>query len=126
MASTYNEIHRLHEMLLEAGIEHDWIDRNLQFDPDGSVLELYREQGWEPHEWGWQIVVHKPDGDRFVSAIEGYGTCGEEVDRIEIMGLLSPEESEYDSVVGYLTAENVFARIKHYFEKNCSDTKSGI
>ena len=30
---------------------------------------------------------------------------------LEIMGLLTEEESEYDSVVGWLTADNVFARI---------------
>jgi hypothetical protein len=30
---------------------------------------------------------------------------------LEIMGLLTEEEAEYDSVVGYLTAENVLARI---------------
>ena len=30
---------------------------------------------------------------------------------LEIMGLLTDEEAEYDSVVGYLTAENVLARI---------------
>jgi hypothetical protein len=35
---------------------------------------------------------------------------------IEIMGLLTPEEQEYDSVVGYLTAEEVFRRIKEAVE----------
>ena len=30
---------------------------------------------------------------------------------LEIMGLLTEEEAECDSVVGYLTAENVLARI---------------
>ena len=30
---------------------------------------------------------------------------------LEIMGLLDEEESEYDDVIGWLTAENVFARI---------------
>ena len=30
---------------------------------------------------------------------------------LEIMGLLTEEEAEYDEVAGYLTADNVFARI---------------
>lgn len=34
---------------------------------------------------------------------------------LEIMGLLDEEESERDSVVGWLTAENVFARIYTHF-----------
>ena len=35
---------------------------------------------------------------------------------LEIMGLLTEEEAEYDSVVGYLTAEDVFNRIKNHYE----------
>ena len=34
---------------------------------------------------------------------------------LEIMGLLDEEESEYDDVLGWLTAENVFARIYTHF-----------
>lgn len=34
---------------------------------------------------------------------------------LEIMGLLDEEEQEYDDVVGWLTAENVFARIYTHF-----------
>ena len=30
---------------------------------------------------------------------------------LEIMGLLTDEEAEYDDVVGYLTADDVFSRI---------------
>ena len=47
-----------------------------------------------------------------VSAIEGFGSYGYADDLIEIMGLLTPEESENDSVKGWLTAEEVFKRIK--------------
>lgn len=36
---------------------------------------------------------------------------------LEIMGLLTDEEAEYDSVVGWLTAKNVFTRIfRHYYK----------
>lgn len=55
------------------------------------------------------------------SVIYGYGSYGFNNGTLEIMGLLTPEEEEYDQVVGYLTAEEVFERIsKHYedFVKN--------
>lgn len=101
----YNEIHKLHEMLLDAGIEHEWRNRN----PEG-----YTE--WLTDEWnidlGWQIVVYRPNGSRLISVIEGYGTYGMEDDLLEIMGLLTPEELEWNSVCGSLTAEDVFGRIE--------------
>ena len=114
------EIHRLHEMLTEAGIEHKWIDRT---PPGWDRLEI---AGKMPRvNWGYQICVYYPDGKRMISAIEGYGSYGygsgdhglfgtneKDGDLIEIMGLLTPEEQQYDSVVGYLTAEEVFRRIK--------------
>ena len=108
----YKEIHKLHEMLLEAGIEHEWRDRRVQFDPVGKVSAWQKSRNVPEYEWGWQIVVYYPDGERMISAIEGWGTYGEERDLIEIMGLLTPEESKYDSVAGYLTAEDVFSRIE--------------
>ena len=37
---------------------------------------------------------------------------------LEIMGLLTEEESEVDSVVGWLTAEDVFERIWRHWTKN--------
>ena len=111
------EIHRLHEMLTEAGIEHEWRDRTPDFNH-----ERYEKLGIN---WGWQVIVYYPDGERMISAIEGYGTYGyggwdhgslgsteKDGELIEIMGLLTPEEQEWDSVVGYLTAEEVFRRIK--------------
>lgn len=67
---------------------------------------------------GYQICYcagHRLDDKIFCSAIEFKGSYGAEEDLIEIMGLLTPEEEECDSVLGYLTAENVFDRIyKHW------------
>lgn len=115
MARKYQEIHRLHEMLTEAGIEHDWVDRNVIFDPDGIASETFHRRGLEPIDWGRQIVVYRPDGETLVSAIEGYGTYGERADRIEIMGLTSEEEG---AMCGWLTAEQVFARIRNWRAKH--------
>ena len=107
------EIERLHKMLLDAGIEHEWVDRTPSLKrPRKDVVKMRDE-----YNWGWQIIIYRPDGERLVSAIEGfgshgYGLEGEQGDLIEIMRLLTPEEEEYDSVRGWLTAEEVFERIK--------------
>ena len=100
------EIHRLHEMLQTAGIEHEYWDRRNQFDPRGELKAL----GYD-HDYGWQILVFYEDGDRMISVIEGWGTYGVEDDLLEIMGLLEPGECD-DSVKGWLTAEDVFRRIQ--------------
>lgn len=51
------------------------------------------------------------------SVIQGHGTYGMEKNLLEIMGLLTPEELENDTVRGHLTAEEVFERIsKHWVE----------
>lgn len=112
------EIERLHEMLTAAGIDHEWRDRT----PDG-----WSEMCWRfpdifesDRVWGWQIRVYEENGGCLISAIEGWGTYGYASkddfggpsDLIEIMGLLTPEEEENNSVVGWLTAEEVFRRIK--------------
>lgn len=57
--------------------------------------------------------------NRVCSVIEGDFSYGGVCDKLEIMGLLTEEESINDEVLGYLTAENVFERIKiHYNSKN--------
>lgn len=61
--------------------------------------------------------IKYPNKKNFVcSAICGPYTYGGEHGQIEIMGLLTPEEEECDSVAGYLTADDVFQRIKKDYE----------
>lgn len=117
------EICRLHEMLTEAGIEHEFLDRT---PPGYEEIERRNPEFERLHiKWGYQVVVYYPDGRQMISAIEGYGSFGfggwdhgtlgtdeKDGDLIEIMGLLTPEEGGPDDVVGYLTAEEVFQRIK--------------
>lgn len=89
----YTEIVRLDNMLTEANIPH------------------------EKHRFldGWQ-VVYFVGGKRIADAVQHFGSYGNEKNLIEIMGLVDPEET-MDSVLGHLTAENVFDRIsKHYKE----------
>ena len=61
-------------------------------------------------------VWYKRDGNVICSAIWGVGSYGYKDGLIEIMGLLTEEERERDDVVGYLTPEEVFRRIKRDWE----------
>lgn len=61
--------------------------------------------------------VRYPSNDFICSAIWSKGSYGYENGLIEIMGLLTPEEEEYDEVVGNLTVDEVFNRIKNDWEK---------
>lgn len=107
MARKYNEIHRLHEMLTEAGIEHEWVDRT---PPGWNELVQTSPDLFEPHEFGWQIIVYESEDKRLVSAVEGWYTYGGHFGRIEIVGLTENGES----VEGWLTAEEVFARVQKW------------
>ncbi len=105
------EIERLHKMLTDAGIEHEWNDRSKWYG---------RSKFNSDYNWGWQVRINRPNGELLVSAVEGFGTYGYaseddlfgSSDLIEIMGLLTPEEEKDGSVLGWLTAEEVFSRIK--------------
>jgi hypothetical protein len=55
---------------------------------------------------------------RECSVIEHYGSYGHSVDLLEIMGLLTEEESQDDDVLGYLSADEVFQRIKKHYEEH--------
>lgn len=52
------------------------------------------------------------------SVIEHDCSYGNEKDLLEIHGLLTEKEGEEDSVLGYLTAENVFQRIENHWKEN--------
>lgn len=65
---------------------------------------------------GFQICY--PDiKNRVCSVIEHGGSYGHNRDLLEIMGLLSDEETD-DDVLGYLTAEDVYNRIYKHYEEN--------
>ena len=93
MMTNYTEIIRLHEMLTASDIPH-------------TFGELY----------GGYHITYPLGKDWECSVIEHRGSYGNEVDLLEIMGLLTKEEAEWDSVVGYLTAEDVYQRISAHYE----------
>jgi hypothetical protein len=112
----YGEIFKLHKMLEEAGIQHEfydetpdtsWVVPGLGFDY--TKYHIFYPS-WDEYRKGINLETYASSTG--CSVIEGYGTYGDEQDLLEIMGLLTPEEEECGSVCGYLTAENVFERIK--------------
>ena len=90
MEEKYTEILRLKEMLEKEGIP--FVFRR-QFD-------------------GYTIKYD----DFTCSVIEHTGSYGEEENLLEIMGLLTKKERKDGRVLGYLTAENVFKRIRKHFK----------
>ena len=92
----YQEVIRLEEMLTKTGIPHN-IDREKD---------------------GWRLVYPSHGARNIVcSVIEYTGSNGSRMDRLEIVGLLNREERKADIAVGWLTAENVFDRIKRDWER---------
>lgn len=88
------EIVKLHDMLLTLNIPHEFI----------------------PHWTGTGFQILYPNSkERICSAVCFNGSYGGQSGLIEIMGLLTEDESECDEVVGFLLATEVFDRIyKHY------------
>jgi hypothetical protein len=87
----YNEIFKLKSLLEENHIPFEWIEHN-----------DYRN--------GYQICYPEKDEKCVCSVIEHSFSYGNEKDLLEIQGLLTAEE-ECDSVLGNLTADDVFQRI---------------
>lgn len=101
LSTRYKEILKLYDMLTDAGIPFT-LRRN--FD-------------------GWQIlypsILRFPQecGQVLCSVIENYGSYGGLQDKLEIMGLLTEKEVEDgNTVIGHLSAQQVFERIKSYEE----------
>lgn len=67
---------------------------------------------------GYHIVYPADDENRICSVIEYDYSRGSEEDLLEIMGLMTEKETLEDDVLGYLTAEEVFQRIRNHWEEN--------
>lgn len=100
----YKEIFRLKEMLEEASIPYEFEDRSIP------------QADFQSYHIGFPVI--NPMHEMVCSVIEGFATYGAEVDKLEIMGLLTEKELEIDSVRGWLTAENVFERIEAYHKEH--------
>lgn len=102
------EIERLVNMLKEAGIPFERNSEDLR-----PNYNYYKFQIIYPRS-NCGINV-KPR--RVCSIVQGTCTYGGLENKLEIMGLLTEEEKENDDVCGWLTAEDVFERIKAHWEK---------
>lgn len=92
----YNEIFKLKELLEK---------RNIPFE-------------FKNFHDGYQIIIKNKNNFRIVDAIENNYSYGAEEDLLEIMGGLTEEEEEFDSVLGWLSSEEVFKRFKYCYENN--------
>ena len=115
MKVNYKEIFKLKVMLDEERIPYEFLDRSLVYDDYDNPRFKY------PF---YQIIVYNPifnqqeNLTRLISVIQGYGTYGENKDLLEIQGCMTAEELKDNSVLGFLTAKEVFKRIKkNYYEK---------
>lgn len=112
----YTEFDKLVKMLDDAKIPYERNDDDPNFD-------FYKLTGYQPIK---RIKYGKFPGTEIgciCSVICGYATYGGYEGLLEIMGLLTPEEEEYDDVAGGLTAEDVFNRIKNHYDSNKEERK---
>lgn len=97
MRNEYQEIQKLKTMLDKNGIPNEF-----------CPLEVW-EEGFH---------IYYPNRANWVCSVimfpfsHGFGDG-----KLEIMGLLTEEESKWDSVAGYLSAEEVFQRIVNFENK---------
>lgn len=96
MNKVTTEIFELEEMLREANIPHQM----------GNLFD------------GYSINVLNDDGEVLCDAICHQYSRGYAQGLLEIMGGLTEEEEACDGVLGYLTAEQVFARFQYCYEHN--------
>lgn len=95
--SKYNEIFKLKKMLEKSFVPFEW----KEFD--------------KPSKQEFQIL-YPNDENRVCSVIEHSFSYGNEKDLLEIQGLLTADEEECDSVLGNLTADDVFQRILSHWK----------
>lgn len=110
MKVDYKEIFKLKVMLDNANIPYEFLDRSyINYDKHELQYPFY------------QIIVYDKgdyeEPSRLISVIQGHGTYGEQADLLEISGCLTIEEEQEDSVRGYLTANEVFERIKTNYKE---------
>lgn len=89
-----NEMEKLHFLLSEADIPHEFIER-------GIIKQ----------------ICYPSSSNIVASVIFGEGTYGFRHGLLEIFGLLTTEEAEIDEVAGHLSAEEIFKRIFNHYRK---------
>ena len=106
----FKEIFKLRDMLDKANIDYVFKDETYTSEYTGTTYTGY-------HIWCFDKGISKESDSWYISVIQSYSSYGREEDLLEIMGLLTKKELKNDSVVGYLTAEDVFNRITKHLKK---------
>ena len=106
MKTKYKEIFKLKKMLEDANIPFGFSDHSVE-------SKTFTTGKFEHYQ-----ICYPNNVNRWVSVIEGNATYGSEKDKLEIMGGCTPLEEfeKREDVIGYLTAKNVFKRIKNHYE----------
>lgn len=100
--------------------------------PNKSQFEILKSF-LDVHMFDYKIVsddfinrlhLYDENGYKYLSVIYGVGTYGVRWGLLEIQGLLTYEEEQQDSVLGFLTAKEVAKRIMRYWEMNDSQFES--
>lgn len=115
----YKEILKLKEMLEKANIPFKFTDD--LFNTKSIHIELRQQiqDSIKDQYPAYSIQIIK-NGKVLCDAVEHTLSYGNKEDLLEIMGGLTEEEQENDSVLGYLTAKEVFKRFKYCYEHSTS------
>lgn len=98
----YTQIFELKKMLEKAKIPFDFANESWSINY-GTYTKYH---------------IYYPNSTRTVcSCIQGTHTYGNKKDLLEIMGLLTKAEEKMDEVTGWLTAKEVFKRIKQHHKR---------
>lgn len=97
-----DELNKLEEYLKAYGCEYSRYDSGTKICKDSCIINLNRHQ----------IVVYY-NGNKSWDAICNMGSYGYEEGLLEIYGDIVWEDIDGDSVVGWLTAQDVINRIEH-------------
>lgn len=115
----YKEILKLKEMLEKANIPFKFTDD--LFNTKSIHIELRQQiqDAIKDQYPAYSIQIIK-NGKVLCDAVEHTLSYGNKEDLLEIMGGLTEEEQENDSVLGYLTAKEIFKRFKYCYEHSTS------
>lgn len=122
MANWFGEMMgSLAEMVISEVYTEDDLNPDIDF-AEMDKLERLLVEANIPYEkvrmfHGKQLKYPCGGDDMICSVILHNGSYGRERGLLEIMGLLTDEELECDTVAGSLTADDVFGRIKKHWEE---------
>ena len=111
------EILKLKQMLKKANIPFEFTDDKNHYKKIVATNNLELIKAAKDLKNSYRIIIYKY-GKRLCDVIYGYGSYGYEEGLLEIMGGLTQEENKNSSVLGYLTAEEVFKRFKYCYDND--------